>query len=188
LNFYLAQATGDETLIASGLRLLHRELDNGQELDGGLLFAVSDRDRRMMPYLYAGTCGLTFVASRYLARRDDERLAGALPSMLAAAACPFTRYGGLYAGMAGLGLTLLDHGRRHADERSVVEARAVARRMFFYAVPRPTGTYLLGEYGLRLSTDLSFGSAGMLLLVDQLMHERPDPLFTLDAAAAKERR
>ena len=107
---------------------------------------------------------------------------------MAAAGCPFTRYGGLYAGLAGLGLALLDHGRRHADDRSVARARAVARRMFLYAVPRPGGTYLLGEYSLRLSTDLSFGSAGMLLLVDQILHERPDPLFTVDAGARLGRR
>jgi lantibiotic modifying enzyme len=186
LYYYLSRALGDDELLDNGLRLLHRELDNAREVEGGLLLPVSERDQRMMPYLYAGTAGLIFVASRYLALREDDRLTTALPLMLTAAACSFTRYAGLYAGMAGLGLTLVDHGERHAHDESIVEAQRIGRRMFMYTVPRPAGTYVLGEYSLRLSTDLSYGSAGVLLFLDQLLHRRADPFFTLDASPRPE--
>ncbi|GHF42129.1 serine/threonine protein kinase [Amycolatopsis bartoniae] len=180
LDYYLARLTGQEDRVRTGLDLLSTELDRAVRSEGGLLFPVSERDRRLMPYLATGSAGFLMVASRYLAATGDERLAAAMPELLRGFGCAFTHYGGLSTGMAGIALALHDHGRRHADEASVERAHTLARRMFLYAVPHPTGMYVPGEQGLRLSGDLWFGSAGVLVLLARLLDGQPDPLYTLD--------
>jgi hypothetical protein len=52
LDFYLAEATGHEERLADGLRLLAAELDRAVPSEGGLLFPGSDKDTRLMPYLF----------------------------------------------------------------------------------------------------------------------------------------
>jgi hypothetical protein len=180
LDFYLAGLTGQHERLASGLRLLTADLCRAVESTGGLLFPVSDADRRIMPYLFAGTAGVGMVTSRFLDATGDERLARVMPGLLAGVACPFTLYGGLYAGMAGIGLFLHDHARRHADETAARRAQRAAKRMFLYAVPHGEGSWVMGELGLRMSGDLWYGSAGVLVFLTQLLNDQTDPLFTLD--------
>ena len=120
------------------------------------------------------------VTSRFLDATGDERLARVMPGLLAGVACPFTLYGGLYAGMAGIGLFLHDHARRHADETAARRAQRAAKRMFLYAVPHGEGSWVMGELGLRMSGDLWYGSAGVLVFLTQLLNDQTDPLFTLD--------
>jgi hypothetical protein len=74
------------------------------------------------------------VASRFLAATGDERLATTTPGLLSGASSKFCYYGGLFAGMAGLGLFLDDHARRYQDEAAATRARLAAQRMFLYAV------------------------------------------------------
>ena len=177
----LAALTGHSGQLRRGLGYLHGELDRAVTSDGGLLFPVSGRDGRLMPYLFAGSAGVGLVASRYLATAHDERLAAALPALLAGVRCPYTFYGGLYNGMAGLGLFLEDHGRRHGDADATRAAYDIGRRMYLYAIPGASGTHILGEHDLRRSCDLYSGSAGALLFLDQLLRPREDAFFTLDA-------
>jgi hypothetical protein len=180
LDFYLARLADQDRRLSSGLHLLMADLNRAVESEGGLLFPVSESDTRIMPYLYSGTAGVGIVASRFLAATGDERLAKTMPRLLAGVGNPFTYYGGLYAGMAGLGLFLHDHARRHQDEAAAAAAMRVAKRMFFYTVPHRTGSWVMGEYGLRMSGDLWFGSAGVLAFLTQFLENRTDALYTLD--------
>jgi tRNA A-37 threonylcarbamoyl transferase component Bud32 len=180
LYHHLWRVTRDDTLLDEGVRLLHRDLDRMRSDHGGLLLPVSDTDGRIMPYLDRGTGGVAFAASRYLADRPDARLAAAMPAMLGSLTCPYTIYSGLFAGMAGLGLVLADHGARHGDTGALDEADLLARRLFLYAVPHGRGAHVLGEHLLRYSTDLMFGSAGVVVFLHFLAHRRPDPFLTLD--------
>jgi hypothetical protein len=185
LDFYLAEATGERDRLAGGLRLLASDLDRAKPFEGGLLFPVSEKDSRIMPYLYYGTAGVGMVASRYLAATGEERLAATLPGLIAGVGSRFTMYGGLYAGMAGVGLFLDDHARRHGDGTAAAAAARAARRMFLYAVPHGAGSWLVGETGLRLSGDLWYGSAGVLAFLTQYLTGRPDAIFTLDGVGRK---
>jgi hypothetical protein len=180
LDFYLAEIAGQGGRLASGLRLLAAELDRAAPAEGGLLFPASDKDTRLMPYLYCGTAGVGMVASRFLAATGDERLTLTMPGLLSGASGKFSYYGGLYAGMAGLGLFLDDHARRHRDEATAAQARLVAKRMFLYTVPHREGSWVMGEHSLRMSGDLWCGSAGVLLFLTQFLEGRADCLFTLD--------
>jgi hypothetical protein len=120
------------------------------------------------------------VTSRFLAATGDERLARVMPGLIAGAGTPFTFYGGLFAGMAGLGLFLHDHALRHQDQAATAQAARVAKRMLLYAVPHRAGSWVMGEYGLRMSGDLWFGSAGALVFLTQFLENRADVIYTLD--------
>ncbi|HKN98692.1 MAG TPA: class III lanthionine synthetase LanKC, partial [Pseudonocardiaceae bacterium] len=63
LDYYLARLTGGG--LDDGRTLLAEELDRAVTEDGGLLFPVSEKDARLMPYLYVGSAGVGMVASRY---------------------------------------------------------------------------------------------------------------------------
>ncbi|GGN32650.1 serine/threonine protein kinase [Streptomyces kronopolitis] len=179
--YYLYRLTGDEPARVRGRRLLARDLGRGTYDHGGLLFPVSATDRRLMPYLWSGSAGIGMVVERYRSLGDDEELCDAAAGIRTAASCLFTRAGGLFQGLAGLGTHWSDAARRSADESARAMAQDVATRLFVHLVPTEDGTYLHGDPGVRLSCDLGSGSAGVLLFLDHLLRGTADPLFTLDA-------
>ncbi|MFD5560967.1 class III lanthionine synthetase LanKC [Kitasatospora griseola] len=180
-----AQVTGDTSLLARGVELLHAELDRATDPDAaGLLFPVSTEDKRAMPYLYCGSAGLVHVATRYLRTVPDARLAETMPRLLAPLHGGHTALPALFAGSAGFAFVLAEHALLTGDEASRAGAVRSARRLYKHAVPQEDGTVrFLGMGLLRFSTELWTGSAGVLLALDQVLAPRADLLFTLDAPA-----
>ncbi|GGQ88050.1 class III lanthionine synthetase LanKC [Kitasatospora griseola] len=179
-----AQITGDTSLLARGVRLLHAELDRATDPDAaGLLFPVSTEDKRAMPYLYCGSAGLVHVATRYLRTADDERLREAMPRLLAPLHGTYTVLPALFVGTAGYAFTLAEHGLLADDETSRTAAVRAARALYKHAVPYGDTVRFLGMGLQRFSTELWSGSAGVLLALDQVLNPRADLLFTLDAPA-----
>jgi hypothetical protein len=183
----LAGVTGDEGYQARAVRLLHSELDQAVEPDAAsLLFPVSTKDRRAMPYLYAGSSGIAYTATRCLhagADADagaDERLAEAMPRLLAPLRLKYAIMSGLFQGLAGHAFTLADRALLTGDESSRRASLDLACGLFKYVVPHPTGMRLLGHHTLRYSADLWTGSAGVLLALCHVLDPRPDALFTVD--------
>ena len=184
----LAGVTRDEGYQARAVRLLHRELDRAEEPDGvSLLFPVSTKDRRAMPYLYAGSSGIAYTATRCLHTGADERLAQAMPRLLAPLRVKYAIMSGLFQGLAGHAFVLADHALLTGDESSRQSSLDLARGLFKYAVPHPTGMRLTGHQTLRYSADLWTGSAGVLLALCHVLDPRPDALFTVDALAEQRR-
>jgi hypothetical protein len=180
----LAAVTGDAALLARGTRLLHAELDRAIDPQGpGLTFPLSAADPRSLPYLFAGSAGMVHAVTRQLKMVDDERLAAALPRLLSPLRTTFTVMPGLHQGLAGLGFALAGHAELTGDEDSRRDAIRVARGLFKFAVPHPTGARFLGDQLMRFSADLWSGSSGVLLFLAQLLDPRPDALFTVDALA-----
>ena len=180
----LADVTGDASLLARAVRLLHAELDRAADPEAaGLLFPVSANDSRNMPYLYCGSAGMVHVATRCLRIADDERLAAAMPRLLAPVTGTYTVMPALYPGLAGFAFTLADHAQLAGDPTTRRSALRVARGLFKYALPHATGVRFLGEGLLRYSADLWSGSAGILLALTQVLDPRPGTLFTVDAFA-----
>lgn len=178
----LATVTGDARHLDRAVRLLHHELDRAVDPDArGLVFPVSTKDRRALPYLFAGSAGTAYVVTRCLNTVDDERLAEALPRMLAPLHLNYTIMPGLYQGLAGLAFVLADHARLTGDEVSRQAAIRNARGLFKYAVPHPIGVRYLGDQLLRFSGELWSGSAGVLLALTQVLTPRSDGLFAIDA-------
>ncbi|KIQ66834.1 hypothetical protein TR51_05135 [Kitasatospora griseola] len=179
-----ARITGDTSFLAQGVRLLHAELDRATDPDAaGLLFPVSTEDKRAMPYLFCGSAGLVHVAARYLRTAEDERLADAMPRLLAPLHGTYTVLPALLAGTAGYAFTLAEHGLLTGDETSRTGAVRAARALYKHAVPHHGTVRFLGMGLQRFSTELWSGSAGVLLALDQVLAPRADLLFTLDTPA-----
>ncbi|MGB3438384.1 MAG: class III lanthionine synthetase LanKC [Actinophytocola sp.] len=191
--YRLHRATGDDRPFARGMRLLGEELAYAVPLPGdGLGFRIARADRRVYPYLFAGSAGYAAVLSRFLAHRpdaefgvpvdDDLTAAEALARCLRACTARFTVFPGLFPGLAGLVMTLADVGKRHGRPDLVDAALTSARGLFRYAVPHLNGVGWLGEPGQRLSADLWSGAAGVLLSLRHLADALPDPLDTVSTS------
>jgi hypothetical protein len=152
----------------------------------GLGFRATDKDRRLYPYLFAGSAGYAAVLSRYLAHHPGAEFTGdtpfaasdALERCLRACSVRFAALPGLFPGLAGLAVALMGVGRRLGRPELIDAALLSARGLFRYAIPRKEGVGWLGEPGQRLSADLWSGSAGILLALCQLTDPEPSPLDT----------
>ncbi|WP_422647435.1 class III lanthionine synthetase LanKC [Actinoalloteichus caeruleus] len=183
--YYLGRLTGDDAPLERGLDLLRAELVHAQPWETGALgFRVSARDRRTMPYLYAGSAGYVHVLARYLAWRPDPHLADVLDRCVRGLRVRFTIGGGLFTGQAGMGFVLGETARLLGAPASTEDAVASGRALFHHAVPHATGVRWPGLHGNRLSAELWSGAAGVLLALHQLVDPAPDRLFTLDLPVA----
>ncbi|MFF3752612.1 class III lanthionine synthetase LanKC [Streptomyces sp. NPDC002018] len=181
----LAGVTGERDHLRRGTRLLHAELDRDPAPGSPrMYFPVSATDSRSLPYLYCGSAGTAHTVTRYLRVVDDQRLAEALPRLLAALRAGFPAMSGLQQGLAGLGFALADHAALTGDEPSRQEAIRVARGLYKFAVPHSTGVRFLGDRLLRFSADLWSGSAGVLLFLAELLDPRPGALLTAGLTTA----
>jgi len=188
----LSHAVADSAMFDRGLRLLADELRYAEPIPvDALAFRAAENDRRLWPYLFAGSAGYAVVLSRYLADRPDARFDGtdlspsdALEGCLRACSARFAALPGLFPGLAGLALSSAEVGRRLQRPELVDAALASARGLFRYAVPRPGGVGWLGEPGQRLSADLWSGGAGVLLALHRLTSAEPSPLAAGDVPAA----
>jgi hypothetical protein len=178
----LYRTTNDEALFTQGMRLLGEELTYAESLPGNAVgFRATKADRRVYPYVFAGSAGYAAVLSRYLAANtkadyeeqftlDDVTLNAAevLNRCLKACTAHFAVFPGLFQGLAGLTTTLADVADRLGRPELKEVALTNARGLFRYAIPHPAGTAWQGEPGHRLSTDLWSGSAGVLLTLTRL--------------------
>jgi hypothetical protein len=181
----VAAVTGEDRPLRDGLRLLHTELDRARESGGELVFPVSAKDRRGAYYLYCGTAGFLTAASRQLAAAPDERLARAVPKLVAKASMTYVAHAGLFQGLAGLGFALAECGRLLDDERARAASWRSARTLFAHALPSGRAVRFLGDLRLRHSCELWSGASGVLLFLSHLLRPRPDPLFSVDALAGR---
>ncbi|BBB01884.1 putative membrane translocator [Actinacidiphila reveromycinica] len=176
--------TGEDRLRRGALRLLHAELDRARQSAGGeLVFPVSAKDRRGMYYLHCGTAGFLTAASRALAAAPDERLALAVPRLVAKSSITYVAHAGLFQGLAGLGFALAECGRLLDDERARAASWRSARTLFAHALPSGGAVRFLGDLRLRQSCELWSGASGVLLFLSHLLDQRPDPLFSVDSLA-----
>lgn len=187
--YYLYRRTDDPRLFTRGMRMLRDELAYAEpRAADGLQFKASHTDRRIFPYLFAGSAGYATVLSRYLAHRPDATFGAgadfeagdALDRCLRSCTIRFTALPGLFSGQAGLAVTLAAAGRRLGRPELLDAAYTSARGLFRHAIPHQAGVRWLGEPGPRLSADLWSGSAGILLAIHQLTDPTPGLLGLLD--------
>jgi hypothetical protein len=192
--YHLYRLTGHSPLFDRGMRLLQEELAYAEPLPvDGMGFKTSHLDRRVYPYLFAGSAAYASVLSRYLAHRPDAEFAqdpgfsaaDALERCLRACCIRFTVLPGLFPGLAGLATVLAGAGRRLRRPELIDAATTSACGLFRYAIPREGGVGWLGEPGQRLSADLWSGSAGILLALQYLIEPLPSPMDALDVHLAR---
>ncbi|GGZ90420.1 serine/threonine protein kinase [Streptomyces subrutilus] len=156
----LYERTGDPELLSRAARALHRDLDHCVTSAFGTLQV--DEGWRTMPYLGAGSVGIGMVLDDWLEHAADDRFEQARTEIVRAAQATFYAQPGLFRGAAGMVLHLArtttpGPGTRAEDVARQIEA--LAR----HAVPYQGHLAFPGEQLMRLSMDLSTGTAGALL-------------------------
>ena len=181
--YYLSRLSGDDAVLARGTGLLREELRRALPMEyDAIAFCPSARDRRRSPYLWAGSAGYAHTVIRYLTVTEDPALAESLRQCLRTCTIRHTVYAGLFQGIAGFGLVLGEAARLLGRPDLAIAETGAGTALFKYAVPDATGVRFLGDAGMRFSADLWSGSAGILLTLQRMLSQSPDPLFTLDAA------
>lgn len=179
--YQLSDETGDERYREAGVRLLHEELDRTFAMDDSTL-SIADNAviRRAMPFLATGAAGVAAALTRYVATGSDERLAAALPLLLAGTSVSIcTKEAGLYEGLAGLVWSLTEHADASGDPAARGTAVRAATGLVKYAIPHTGGVRFLGSQAMRFSADLSSGAAGVLLALHRVLSGPGDDLFTI---------
>ncbi|CAL9382068.1 class III lanthionine synthetase LanKC [Streptomyces sp. enrichment culture] len=169
----LYEADRDPALLDLARDELRRDLDRCVRGAGGALQV--DEGWRTMPYLGAGSVGIGMVLDDYLAHREDEEFDRARGEIVAAAQAMFYAQPGLYRGVAGMVLYL---GRTTAGAPGTGPA-AVRRQLdalSWHAMSYRGRLAFPGEQMMRLSMDLSTGTAGCLLAVASVCGGRPSGL------------
>lgn len=187
--YYLAALCGELDHLERGAALLRDELAGyGTAVQGGALaFRVSDKDRRIVPYLKSGSAGYAHVLARYSALAPEPELCAALEGCLRALDIRITATPGLFDGQAGMALVLADIAELCDRPELAASARRSAIALVKHAVPHDDGARWPGGPGLRLSADLATGGAGVLLALSRVLGQAGDPLFTLDRYVAAQR-
>ncbi|MGC9377665.1 class III lanthionine synthetase LanKC [Streptomyces sp. MH13] len=164
------EATGDAALLDLAAVALHRDLARCRPGADDALLVVEGR--RTMPYLGAGSAGIALVIDDYLAHRPDEALDTARHALLRACRSAFYIQPGLFRGTAGLILHLARTGAGDPAELHGVIRRHTGL-LDLHALPYGGGLAFAGEQLMRLSMDLSTGTAGCLLALGSAFAGHP---------------
>ncbi|MBT2482054.1 class III lanthionine synthetase LanKC [Streptomyces sp. ISL-94] len=161
----LYERTGDRALLAQAATDLHRDLDRCVTGASGTLQV--DEGWRTMPYLGAGSVGIGMVLDDWLEHAADERFEEARTAIVRAAQATFYAQPGLFRGAAGMVLHLARTTTPpDAADRPGTRAADVARQteaLARHAIDYRGHLAFPGEQLMRLSMDLSTGTAGALL-------------------------
>ncbi|MFD5801055.1 class III lanthionine synthetase LanKC [Streptomyces sp. NPDC127020] len=166
----LHERTGDGALLDLARDALRQDLAQCVRGAGGALQV--DEGWRTMPYLGAGSVGIGMVLDDYLAHREDEEFERARGEIVAAAQAMFYAQPGLYRGVAGMVLHL---GRTTATAPGT-GPEALRRQLdalSWHAMSYRDRLAFPGEQMMRLSMDLSTGTAGCLLAVASVLGDEP---------------
>ncbi|MEV8591471.1 class III lanthionine synthetase LanKC [Streptomyces sp. NPDC052012] len=166
----LYERTGDTGLLDLARGALRQDLSACVRSASGALQV--DEGWRTMPYLGAGSVGIGMVLDDYLAHRADDRFEQARTEIVRAAQAMFYAQPGLYRGVAGMVLYL---GRTTATGPGT-GPQAVRRQidaLTWHAMSYRGRLAFPGEQMMRLSMDLSTGTAGCLLALASVHGDRP---------------
>ncbi|MEU0933773.1 class III lanthionine synthetase LanKC [Embleya sp. NPDC005971] len=170
LYLRLYERLGDPGLLDAAAEALRADLARCVIAVGGTLQV--DEGSRTMPYLGAGSVGIGMVLDDYLAHRPDAEFEQARGEIVRAAQARFCAQPGLFRGTAGMVLHLSrtttgGPGTEPADILRQIES------LSWGAVPYRGRLAFAGEQMMRLSMDLSTGTAGCLLALGSALHDRP---------------
>ncbi|MEU9125549.1 class III lanthionine synthetase LanKC [Streptomyces sp. NPDC048506] len=166
----LYERTGDDALLDLAGDALRRDLARCVRSAGGTLQV--DEGWRTMPYLGAGSVGIGMVLDDYLAHRHDDAFAAAQRDIVQAAQAKFYAQPGLFRGAAGMVL-YLSRTTAPGPGTAAPDLRRQIDSLSWGAVPYGGHLAFAGEQMMRLSMDLSTGTAGCLLALGSALHEEP---------------
>ncbi|WP_020658751.1 class III lanthionine synthetase LanKC [Amycolatopsis benzoatilytica] len=155
----LHERTGDDAWLTFANRALDRDLEEcGPAGDGTL--QVRDGTLRTLPYLAIGSAGILLVAEQLARCLPDSKAARSLPGLRAACLGEFVIHPGLLYGRCGLAAALSFAAEPDRTAREAIDLHLA--RLSWHSVPYRGGIAFPGNQLLRLSTDVTTGSAGVL--------------------------
>ncbi|MGW6538176.1 class III lanthionine synthetase LanKC [Streptomyces sp. NPDC055051] len=169
----LYERTRDSALLDLAAEALHDDLSRCVRGASGTLQV--DEGRRTMPYLGAGSVGIGMVIDDCLLHRYDDALDRARREIVRAAQATFYAQPGLFRGVAGMVL----HLSRTNTGGPGTEPEDVRRQvgcLTWHAMSYRGHLAFPGEQMMRLSMDLSTGTAGVLLALAAALDDRPAQL------------
>jgi tRNA A-37 threonylcarbamoyl transferase component Bud32 len=169
----LYERTRDSALLDLAAEALHDDLSRCVRGASGTLQV--DEGWRTMPYLGAGSVGIGMVIDDYLLHRQDDVLDRARRDIVRAAQATFYAQPGLFRGVAGMVLHL---SRTNAGGPGTTpgDVRRQVRCLTWHAMSYQGHLAFPGEQMMRLSMDLSTGTAGVLLALAAALDDRPAQL------------
>jgi len=188
LFLHAYERTGDAALLDLAAVALRQDLRRCVPCDDGS--RQVSQGWRTLPYLDEGSAGIGLVLARYLQHRHDETFAAALHDIALVARAGFYVQSGLFTGRSGL-LAAIGMGLHPAAGPAGAAGPAVTpvagslgddwddvvaghvRRLAWHAMPYGDGLAFAGDQLLRLSMDLATGTAGVLLALGTVLHDRP---------------
>ncbi|GAA3585615.1 hypothetical protein GCM10022222_82760 [Amycolatopsis ultiminotia] len=158
----LYERTGEAAWLVFADQALDRDLEECVQADDGSL-QVRDGARRTLRYLGVGSAGILVVAEQLARHRPEAKVCRSLPGLREACRGEFVLHPGLLHGRCGLAAAL---SFGPAPDRRVREAVDLhLARLSWRATPFRGGRAPL----LRLSTDVSTGSTGILRTLSALL-------------------
>jgi tRNA A-37 threonylcarbamoyl transferase component Bud32 len=169
----LYERTRDSALLDLAAEALHDDLSRCVRGASGTLQV--DEGWRTMPYLGAGSVGIGMVIDDYLLHRQDDVLDRARRDIVRAAQATFYAQPGLFRGVAGMVLHL---SRTNAGGPGTTprDVRRQVGCLTWHAMSYQGHLAFPGEQMMRLSMDLSTGTAGVLLALAAALDDRPAQL------------
>ncbi|MCA1682625.1 MAG: class III lanthionine synthetase LanKC, partial [Actinobacteria bacterium] len=167
----LYERFGEETLLDLAATAIRQDLRRCVVREDNDTMEINE-GWRTMAYIANGSAGIGMVIEDFLAHREDEQFAQAIPAIRRAANYAFYVFPGLLSGRAGL---LLYNARCRASGVAHLDA-AIAdhvHRLNWHALSYEGHLAFPGEKLLRLSMDLATGTAGVLLALGAALHEAP---------------
>ncbi|MFF5973442.1 class III lanthionine synthetase LanKC [Streptomyces sp. NPDC012769] len=166
----LYERTRDTALLDLAAEALHDDLSRCVRGASGTLQV--DEGWRTMPYLGAGSVGIGMVIDDYLLHRHDDALDRARREIVRAAQATFYAQPGLFRGVAGMVLHLA-RTNLGGPGTTLEDVRRQIGCLGWHGMSYQGHLAFPGEQMMRLSMDLSTGSAGVLLALAAALDDRP---------------
>ncbi|WP_326567788.1 class III lanthionine synthetase LanKC [Amycolatopsis rhabdoformis] len=162
----LYERTGEPAWLSFADQALRRDLEECATADDGSL-QVRDGERRTLPYAGIGSAGILMVLEQLARVSPTSEACANLPALREACRGEFVIQPGLLHGRAGLLAALSFDPAPSPRITSAVDLHLA--RLAWHAVPYRSGLAFPGNQLLRLSTDVTTGSAGVLLALSALL-------------------
>ncbi|MGW0120793.1 class III lanthionine synthetase LanKC [Streptomyces sp. NPDC003327] len=169
----LYERTRDSALLDLAAEALHDDLSRCVRGASGTLQV--DEGWRTMPYLGAGSVGIGTVIDDFLLHRYDDVLDRARRDIVRAAQATFYAQPGLFRGVAGMVLHL-SRTNVGGPGTAPEDVRRQVGCLSWHAMSYRGHLAFPGEQMMRLSMDLSTGTAGVLLALAAALDDRPAQL------------
>lgn len=155
--------TKNKSWLNKAEKLLNIDVEKLDDSDNGLLMPLNNGSKKLLiPYLGSGSVGIGLVAGLLDRVNEESEHSNLLEKIAETALTPTIIYPGLFKGRAGLALY---EGTMAARNGFVEETfyKRMLQKCRMHEVSYNNGLLHIGDGLARLSTDLSTGTAGILL-------------------------